>query len=47
MRKEETKLGLRVLSLFDGNVYVTDTGYAFEGMEIFLDVVERRIKEEI
>lgn len=27
---------------FDGNEYSTDTGYAFEGIEIFLDAVRRR-----
>lgn len=30
----------------DGKTYKTDTGYAFEGIEIFLDILHRRENNE-
>lgn len=30
---------------FDGIEYSTDWGYAFEGIDFFLDIIERRLSE--
>ena len=30
---------------FDGIVYSADWGYAFEGIDFFLDIIERRLSE--
>lgn len=30
---------------FDGVEYCTDWGYAFDGIDFFLDIIERRLSE--